>query len=371
MLNNFARPVYCVLGLPFDAVALEEAVTLVDMAARSGQRCFLSTPNLNFLINSLTDVEFRDSVIRSDLSVADGMPLVWIARLLGVPLPERVAGSSIFDSLRKKSGLPLSIYFFGGPDGVAKQACEKLNSTPSGLVCVGYQSPGFGSIVEMSNTEVIEGINTSRADFLVVALGAKKGQAWIEHNLASLKVSAVSHLGAVVNFVAGTVSRAPVWLQRTGMEWLWRIKEEPSLWRRYFTDGLALLKLLATRILPAALYFRIFTPGDEDFSLAGISVSEEGELRTISLSGAWGVRNLSQLSEAFVLATLSPCSIYLDFGEVTHVDSRCIGLLMLLYGHQSKIRKNFSLKRVRPNVARLFRFHGAGFLLNPVAADDR
>jgi len=90
---------------------------------------------------------------------------------------------------------------------------------------------------------VLQAINASQADFLVVALGAKKGQAWILHNLEHLQVPVVSHLGAVVNFVAGTVQRAPAAWQRAGLEWLWRIKEEPALFGRYWNDGLALFGL--------------------------------------------------------------------------------------------------------------------------------
>src|SRR5690606_13363441 len=117
----------------------------------------------------------------------DGMPLVWIARLLGLPIRERVAGSTLFEALRhgearRTSAGLLSVYFFGGPDGVAERADEKLNASTSWLRCVGYRSPGFASIEEMSDAETIDAINASNADFIVVALGAKKGQTWIERN---------------------------------------------------------------------------------------------------------------------------------------------------------------------------------------------
>ena len=105
MPSNFDRPVHCILGLPFDAVTEKEAVTMFEAAIHSCKRCFLSTPNLNFLINSLDDQRFRDSVIHSDLSIADGMPLVWIARVLNIPVRERVAGSS---RLRWLAGWPES-----------------------------------------------------------------------------------------------------------------------------------------------------------------------------------------------------------------------------------------------------------------------
>ena len=100
-MDDFDRNVYCLLGLPLDAVGMAEAVRRVRAAATEGNRCFLSTPNLNFLIACQADPAFRDSVIPSDLSVTDGMPLVWLARLLGLPIGERVPTSIVFETNRR------------------------------------------------------------------------------------------------------------------------------------------------------------------------------------------------------------------------------------------------------------------------------
>ena len=239
------RQQWMLLGLPFDAVTLDQACDRVFEAIEKRQRCFISTPNLNFVINAKRDPEFAKSVFLSDLNLADGMPLVWAARWLKIPIPERVAGSSLFDELVKKSSpnKPLRVFFFGGDPGVAEKASAVLNDRSDAVVCCGYHDPGRGDVASMSTPEVIAKINAANADFLVVSLGAKKGQAWILHNLEHLTVPAVSHLGAVVNFVAGTVKRAPKIWQTLGLEWLWRIVEEPYLWKRYATDGLAALKM--------------------------------------------------------------------------------------------------------------------------------
>lgn len=365
--TDFEREVYCLLGLPFDAVTMDQAVEKVSVAARSRERCFLSTPNLNFAVASLNGGEFRDSVIRSDLSVADGMPLVWIARLLGVPIHERVAGSALFEMLRSKRGKVLLVYFFGGPDGVAEIASDKLNETRDGMVCVGHQSPGFASIESMSSPAVIADINASKADFLVVALGAKKGQAWIEHNLPQLQVPVVSHLGAVVNFVAGTVARAPEWVSRVGGEWLWRIKEEPLLWKRYYKDGLTLLRLITTSVIPCALIMKFRKRDAAAVAAAQVSLLTEGNMCTITACGAWENSNLSSLRAAFASATETPSDIRVDFAGVTQIDSACIGLLMLLYKHQSKIGRNFEVTNTQPATRRLLRMFCADYL---VASND-
>ncbi|MFN3880735.1 MAG: WecB/TagA/CpsF family glycosyltransferase [Nitrincola lacisaponensis] len=245
-LNRYRfRQQWFLLGLPFDAVTLDQACQQVFNAIEQRERCFISTPNLNFVINAQRDPDFARSVMLSDLNLADGMPLVWAARWLKIPVPERVAGSSLFDELVKRSDAdrPLRVFFFGGDPGVAEKAAEVLNARPEAVICCGYHDPGRGNVESMSTAEIRDKINASQADFLVVSLGAKKGQAWILQNLEQLNVPVISHLGAVVNFVAGTVKRAPAIWQKLGLEWLWRIVEEPYLWKRYAGDGLAALGL--------------------------------------------------------------------------------------------------------------------------------
>jgi len=250
-MDKFNRNVWWVLGLPFDAVTMDETIELIHNAVRTREKCFISTPNLNFLIASQKDSDFRNSVINSDLSVADGKPIIWLAKLLNAPLPERVAGSDIIERLieNREGNKPIKVFFFGGQKGIAQLACEKLNIQNQGLRCVGFYNPGFGTVDEMSSSEIIEEINQSDADFVIVSLGAKKGQAWIEENKDKLEAPVISHLGAVVNFIAGTVNRAPKIFQKLGLEWVWRIKEEPGLWKRYFMDGIGFIKLIILHLL--------------------------------------------------------------------------------------------------------------------------
>lgn len=363
--TDFYRSVYCVLGLPIDAVTVNAAADMLENSVRDRRRCFLSTPNLNFLIGSLKDPSFRDSVIRSDLSVADGMPLVWIARLMGIPIKERVAGSTLFERIGKRARRAMSVYFFGGPDGAAAQAAAAVNAQYSGIVCVGSYSPGFGTVEEMSQSEMIRNINESRPDFLVVAMGAKKGQAWIERNLNRLGVPIVSHLGAVVNMVAGSISRAPSWMQKTGLEWLWRIKEEPSLWRRYLFDGMAFLKLIATRVVPCMIYVHGAGASVEELEYARATVVPTENGYALAMRGAWSETNLGPLRKALMDATRVPGDVVVDLEEVSYLDGACIALFVLLYGHQSKIARRLHFRRVSPSLEKALKLHGADYLLSP------
>src|SRR5262249_51052243 len=155
----------------------------------------------------------------SDLCPADGMLIVWIARLLGIPIKQRIAGSDFFDAIKATGNptKPLKVFLFGGAEGAASAASCALNARPTGLSCAGSLYPGFGSVEEMSRADIIHNVNSSNADFLAVSLGAKKGQLWLLRNHHRLLIPVRAHLGAAVNFEAGTLRRAPLFMQQFGL----------------------------------------------------------------------------------------------------------------------------------------------------------
>ncbi len=337
-------------------------------AVSSRTLCFMSTPNLNFAIACLKDSAFRLSVLQSDLSLADGWPIVAYARLSGCRLPQRVAGSTLFDRIRASDVRPaLSVYFFGGPDGAAEAACLQLQAENGGVSCAGFHTPGFGSIEEMSTPEQIDRINRARPDVLVLALGAKKGQAWIQRNLQQLEVPVVSHLGAVVNFVAGSIKRAPGWVQSAGLEWLWRVKEEPGLWRRYAGDGAALLGLLARRTFVWTRH-----RGLEDSDLAaqpsGQIITHRSDAgTTIVLSGRWVRQNTARLRDELAQLCGRRDHASIDMLGVTRLDSSSIGLMSLLYGWQLKINRDFKIAAFSDSAYRAIRLAHAEYLFDTAA----
>jgi N-acetylglucosaminyldiphosphoundecaprenol N-acetyl-beta-D-mannosaminyltransferase len=343
---TFERTPVCILGLPFDPVNLNQAVERIRADAFAGRRCWVSTPNLNFAIAALDDPDFRDSVLRSDLILVDGMPLVWAARLLGLPIAERVAGADVFEALQAHAGPPLDIFLFGGPPGAAAQASERIGRRGGGIRCVGFAEPGFGSVESMSGDDVIDRINRSGAHFVVVALGAKKGQEWLRRNESRLVAPVLSHLGAVVNFAAGSVRRAPRWVSRSGLEWLWRVKEEPALWRRYAGDGMRAGGILATRLLPEAIgrlgrrapvaprptLARHDGPGGAVLQLQGTWIDATPELRQ-------ALRDVAAADEPLTI----------DLAGVSFAGNRFVAMLLLVRGAFGA-RQGFALTGVRPNV---------------------
>ncbi len=358
---DFNRNIFSILGLPFDALNMHEVVESIYFAIDNNQPYFISTPNLNFLISSRKDNDFRQSIINSDLCLVDGMPLIWIAKLIGIPLHERVSGSDFIEVLmhsESRRGNPVKVFLFGGDEGVADQACKKLIQHPCGIQCVGSLNPGFGSIEEMSQARIIETINRSGAEFIIVSLGAKKGQAWIEHNRHKLDAPVISHLGAVVNFIAETVRRSPMIWQRVGFEWLWRIKEEPALWKRYFFDGLGFIKLLVTQILPYALIiFRKRKMSLERLPVT-IRVSEKvGEI-IISICGVAVEGNLQPVRDVFASLLPEQGNVCIDLEGVQYIDSSFVGLLLILYKY---LGCDLSIKNDSALVRKIFYYNAVNF----------
>lgn len=366
--DALSRKVYCLLGLPIDAITLGGVLDAFRLAAARRSPLLLSTPNLNFLVNSRRDRAFHDSLLSSDLCVIDGMIILWMARLLGIPVQERVAGSDLFDALKSTpvGPEPLKVFLFGGDEGIADVAAVKLNGEGGHLVCVGALSPGFGSVAELSAAPLIAAVNGSGADFLLVALGAAKGQAWLMHNHAALSVPIRAHLGATINFQAGTVARAPNWARRTGVEWLWRIKEEPKLWRRYWNDGWLFLSLLVTHVAPLAMRERgrrllarwLRVP----FGARG---AQPG---TLLLSGDATEPNVDAAVAALESALPAPANLILDLAGVRTMDARFIGLLLTLRKYLKDHGFSLQLRAVPAGVARLLLAYEAGVLLTGSAA---
>ena len=360
---DFSRNVVCIMGLPFDAVGMDEAVERVRSAARQRVPCLVTTPNTNIVVAARADEAFRESVIHSQLCVADGMPIVWVARLLGLPVRERVSGAGLFEALCRAPTPAVKVFFFGGPDGVAQAACEQMNRRGGGVECVGFESPGFVSLDALSSDERIARINLAAPDFVVVSLGAKKGQAWIEHNRPRLDAPVISSLGAVVNFAAGTVRRAPKLFQRLGLEWAWRIKEEPGLWKRYAGDAVVLARMLVSGVIPL-WWQRLWARNDAGMLKASVDIDRAGSSAELKLAGACHAAHADVLRPALEKVAMADVrKVRVDLSAVERVDSWAIGMLLLLRAHQRDSGMALDVHGAQPSIRRQFRYHGADYLL--------
>jgi N-acetylglucosaminyldiphosphoundecaprenol N-acetyl-beta-D-mannosaminyltransferase len=344
------------------------------MAATEAERPFLlSTPNVNFMAESHRDPGFRESLLQSDHCCPDGMPIVWISRLLGIPIKQRVSGSDLFQTLRtdESPSRPLKVFLFGGSEGVAETVCNLLNARSSGLRCVGWFNPGVVTVDEMSENSVIERINVSEAGLLAVFLSAKKAQFWLHQNHDRLRTPVRAQFGATINYQAGIVRRAPIILQRLGFEWLWRIKEEPYLWRRYGRDGLFLLTTVITRLLPIAADFgwRRYIQKNEKEELSFWKHEHHGFI-TVGLIGFATKMHVMKSIEFFRSILVECRDVAVDISQTRSIDPRFFGLLLMIRKQLRKEGKHLKFTGVSKRMRRMFRLNGFEFLLESGSSLD-
>lgn len=226
-------------GVAFDRLSMPETVAeIVFMANQSSTPRAVFTGNLDHMAQLRRDRDFQAAYSEADLILADGMPLVWLSRIgpTGQRLTERVTGSDLFWELGEASATcGLRLFFLGGADGAADGAAEKVRQKFPGANIVGTYCPPkatFDTPEEQAKIQAV--VRAARPDVLLVAFGAPKQEKWIAQNKALLQVPVCVGVGGSFEMACGKIKRAPRWMQKTGLEWGFRLAQEPQrLWRRY------------------------------------------------------------------------------------------------------------------------------------------
>jgi len=236
--SYYTHPPIAILGVPFDNVTAAETIEAIGRMVASRQPHYLVTANVDFLVQAQDDVELRRILFDAHLVLCDGTPLVWASRLLGNPLLERVAGADLVPLLlRAAAEKSYRVFFLGATPESAVQAVENLRKLHPTLIIADHYSPPFNKLLEMDHDEITRRIREAKADLLFVSFGCPKQEKWIAMHYRSLGVPVSAGVGATIDFLAGTVKRAPVWMQRVGAEWIYRLAQEPRrLFSRYFKD---------------------------------------------------------------------------------------------------------------------------------------
>jgi N-acetylglucosaminyldiphosphoundecaprenol N-acetyl-beta-D-mannosaminyltransferase len=224
----------------------QETLDEVDRLIEQGRPALFITANLHYAMLSARDPRLQALNQKAAFLVADGMPLVWYSRLTRRRLPERVAGADLVYSLcRRAAERRHRVFFLGGAPGVAEAAAAELARRYPGLEVAGTDSPRLEALSRQQHAELLARIRRRRPHLLLAALGQPKGELWLSEHLEALAVPVSVQVGASFDFVAGRVARAPRWMQRVGLEWLYRAWREPRrLGPRYFHDGLFLARAL-------------------------------------------------------------------------------------------------------------------------------
>jgi N-acetylglucosaminyldiphosphoundecaprenol N-acetyl-beta-D-mannosaminyltransferase len=227
-----------ILGVPFDNVTTAQAVGCIEEMVASRRPHYLVTANVDFLVLALNDVELRRILFEAHLVLCDGTPLLWASRLLGNPLQERVAGSDLVPLLiRVAAEKRYRIFFLGGSPETASAAVARLQGQYPSLLIAGHYSPPFQPLLEMEHEQIRRRIEEAKPDILFVSFGAPKQEKFIAMHFRTLGVPVSVGVGGTIDFLAGSKARAPLWMQRTGTEWVFRLLQEPRrLFGRYLRD---------------------------------------------------------------------------------------------------------------------------------------
>jgi len=373
------RETIVILGIPVDDLDTDETVErifdLVRAYSKDSRPRQVATVNVDFVVNTLSwrlskqrHPELVDILRRADLVTPDGMPIIWTARLLGTPLKTRVAGADLVPRLAQEAALRnRSLYFLGGREDVGREAARILTEQFPELKVAGIDSPmvsvtGEGIADEISrDLEIVERINRSGADILLIAFGNPKQEIWFDRNRHRLRVPVSIGIGGSYEFIAGTVARAPMWMQRAGLEWIFRITQDPKrLWKRYLVGFFK----FGIMILPAIIDYRLRRrqlkgkpPASCQLAVQTLpgAVSGPDNIRVIGLPPVLDAAVLATVREPIENDVFASDEAILDFENVTFIDSSGLGFMISLWRRAREEHRSLYFTRIRPQVRRILK----------------
>jgi N-acetylglucosaminyldiphosphoundecaprenol N-acetyl-beta-D-mannosaminyltransferase len=239
-------------SVPVDVLGFDAAIEAITELVKARRGGTVFTPNVDHVVMAQRDDAFRAAYAGVSLSLVDGMPVLWASRLLGTPLPEKVSGSDLVVPLARRAATEgFRVYLLGGGPGVAAQVHERLQELAPGIRVVGAEGPRVDADPLASGNEaIIQRVEAARPDLVLVALGAPKQELLCAAYAARLAPAVLVAVGAGLDFIAGTVRRAPKWMSRSGFEWLYRLALEPRrLAGRYLGRDPQFLTIVARQLL--------------------------------------------------------------------------------------------------------------------------
>jgi N-acetylglucosaminyldiphosphoundecaprenol N-acetyl-beta-D-mannosaminyltransferase len=237
-----------IAGCPVDDASVDETLSFVDRCIETRASCRHGFINAAKVVSIQKDHRFREALRTCDLLSPDGMSIVWASRLLGMPLPERVNGTNLMWALvQRAADRGYRVFFLGASDDVIRLAVEIFSQRFPPLVIAGYRNGYFSRDEE---PEVAAQITESRADILLVGFGSPMKELWLERWVPTMRIPFCMGVGGSFDVVVGRVRRAPDWVQQMGMEWAYRLVQEPRrMWKRYLLGNWVFLYLIARHMI--------------------------------------------------------------------------------------------------------------------------
>lgn len=316
------------LGVPFHDVTMQETLDYIDDMIATRKPAYCATANVDFAAQASRDVELQRILFDAELVLCDGTPLIWVSRWLDAPLRERVAGSDLlphlFDHAAKKGH---RVFFLGGTEEVLAEASARARANHPGLNIAGTYSPPFSKLLDMDDAEILKRLREARPDILLVAFGCPKQEKWIYRNYRNTEVPCAIGIGASLDFIAGKFKRAPVWMRRTGLEWVFRLAQEPRrLLNRYVLD-LAFFALAVTRQKfgqRLRLSGKVAVPPELD-------IAEFKSVAYVSWTGRIDSQAVAAGGVTLPASDPTKRGLLLDLSGATFLDSTGLGLIIKLF----------------------------------------
>lgn len=235
-----------IAGIRVDDISMEQAVDKIYEFISSNENHSIFTPNAEIMMDGIANKNMKDILNSADILVADGAGVVLASRILGKKVTEKVSGVDLVKKLLKASSQrPIKFYLFGGKPGVAETANAHIICDYPGAEIVGSRN---GYFTQEEEASIIDDINNSGAEVLVVCLGAPKQEQWIHINKSKLKVKACLGVGGTLDVLAGNVKLAPDFFRNHGLEWLYRLYKEPWRFKRMLRLPKFILYVIALRL---------------------------------------------------------------------------------------------------------------------------
>jgi len=323
------------LGIPVNKQNMQDSLnTIMAMVPKfenDQKNRLVATANVDFIINahkgnSKNSKPLLKILRNADLVTADGMPLVWLSKLIGAPVKERVTGADMVPALAEKAAESgNSIYLFGGANGAAKETAQILSSQYDGLKIAGTTAPMIDMDDNLENMIEIARINITNPDILLIALGNPKQELWFEKYEKYLRVPVSIGVGGTFEFISGRTFRAPLWIQKSGLEWIYRIMQDPKRLIMRYLKGLISFNFMA---LPLIL-----------INFISSLVEDRNDLNKINIQNKKSLLNDPKLDLLTNLKSISGIKIdteflysgkilKIDFQEISTLNANDMGYLM-------------------------------------------
>jgi N-acetylglucosaminyldiphosphoundecaprenol N-acetyl-beta-D-mannosaminyltransferase len=339
-----------ILGVAIDNLSMNEVLNAIEVKIAEGGFHQVATANVDFLMKSIRDEELHETLCRCDFVLADGMPLVWASQLLGSGLKERVTGADLVPRLAQLSACRgYRIFLLGSSEESCAGAADWMERNHPGACIAGRYSPKYQALEEMDHEDILQRIEAARPDVLLVAFGNPKQEKWIAMHRHRLNVPVCIGVGASFDFLSGQASRAPMWMQQSGMEWFYRMLQEPSrLSKRYASNAVGLMRHLPAQLLLMAVQRKRRVAGF-------ISQEKIGSVAVLRIDGNLAGSALAQFDAEAQSAILSRSHVVLDMSKTSYLGADGLGSLVQLLRDTHRWKLELWLAGLHPVLVRIIR----------------